>query len=78
MTEYTCVVIDETGCEFAASVEAVDKAEAYDLFREYYPEARRFEQIESPQDRIDRERALYERIEAEMNGDFYYPEEEEW
>lgn len=59
MIKFTCVVIDETGCEFGASVEAKNKDEAYDKFREDYPEARRIEQVESPEDRREREHQTY-------------------
>lgn len=70
MTHYHAVLTDETGCEFGAGVEAATREEAYEYFEENYPESR-VVQLESPADTAERERAMYARIDAEMNGEFY-------
>jgi hypothetical protein len=69
MTMYHAVMIDETGCEFGADVEANSRSEAYDILHEDYPESH-VDQLESPQDAADRECRMYERLEAEMDGDY--------
>ena len=66
---YHAVMIDETGCEFGASVTADDKGEAIDMLREDYPESA-IAQIESPHDTREREAAMMRRLEDEMNGDY--------
>lgn len=71
MTHYHAVMLDECGDEFGAGVEAKDRAEARDLLREMYPENRGIVQLESPEDTRERERRMYERLEAEQNGEFY-------
>lgn len=76
MTLYHAVMLDETGCEFGADVEAKSKDEAYKILREDYVESRCV-QLESPQDTADREAAMYERIRREIDGDDYYDEDEE-
>jgi hypothetical protein len=63
MTKYHAVMIDETGCEFGADVEADSRQEAYNLLAEDYPESR-VDQLEDQADRRQRERA--------------YREEDEW
>ena len=61
MPKFHAVMIDETGCEFGASVEAPTRQAAYDLLREDYPESR-CDQLESPQDTADREKRMYDDI----------------
>lgn len=75
MTHYHAVMIDETGCEFGVSFEAPDRESAYAYLSENYPESR-CDQLEDPDDRAERERLMYERIEAESRGEFYWPEDE--
>ena len=70
MTKYHAVMLDECGHEFGTSVEAKDKAEAYDELRDMYPENRGIVQLESPADTQRREDAMYERLEREQDGDF--------
>lgn len=61
MTLYHAVMIDETGCEFGAEIEAETKAEASDQLRENYPESR-IDQLESPADSAAREKRIYDHI----------------
>lgn len=60
MTKFHAVMIDETGCEFGASVSAKTRADAFAKLREDYPESR-CDQLESPADTARREREAYER-----------------
>lgn len=71
MIHFHAVMLDECGDEFGAGVDAKDKAEARDKLRDMYPESRGIVQIESPEDTRERERAMYARLEDEMNGIFY-------
>lgn len=70
MTAYWAVLLDETGCEFGAGVTASDKAAAYDYLRENYPESR-VVQVESPEDRRERERAIEAQVLREVYGDYW-------
>lgn len=71
MTNYHAVMIDETGGEFGVSVTAATKAGAYAILKEDYPESR-VDQLESPADTAAREKAMYARISAELDGDGGY------
>lgn len=55
---FHAVLIDETGCEFGATVVAPDRAAAWDKVREDYPESRCV-QMESPEDTAAREHRIY-------------------
>lgn len=77
MIYYHGVLVDETGCEFGAGVHASSKEEASQHLRESYPECR-LVQLESPDDTAERERAMYARLDAELNGEFYWEDEEDW
>lgn len=70
MTHYWAVFVDETGCEFGAGIEAATKAEAYRELQEMYVESR-IVQLESPEERLERERAMHEQIERELFGDYW-------
>lgn len=59
MTNFHAVMIDETGCEFGASVTAPTRAAAFAKLREDYPESR-CDQLESPAD-TQRRQARIER-----------------
>jgi hypothetical protein len=74
MIHFHAVMLDETGCEFGAGVDAESREEAYRLLREDYPESRCV-QLESPEDTAERERAMYHAI-ADEESD-YWPEDEE-
>ena len=78
MTRFWGVFLDETRCEFGAPIEAETKEEAWRIAAEDYPESKCV-QLESPQDTIDREKLMYERIQSEMDGygDVDYGDEEE-
>jgi len=79
MINFHAVMLDECGDEFGAGVRASTKEEARDMLREMYPENRGIVQIESPQDTADREAAIYARLSAEMDGDFYdYMDEDDY
>lgn len=67
MTHFHAVMIDETGCEFGASIEASSRSAAYDRLREDYPESRCV-QLESPEDTRAREQAMYDHI--DRGGDW--------
>lgn len=54
MARYHAVLLDETGCEFGATVTADDRESARDQLREDYPESR-VVQLESPEDAAARE-----------------------
>jgi hypothetical protein len=58
MVDFHAVMISETGCEFGATVTAETRADARDLLADLYPEAR-CAQLESPQDRAERERRYF-------------------
>lgn len=65
--KFHAVMVDETGCEFGADVEAPDRETAYDRLREDYPESR-VDQLESPEDTLRRETATY--LHASRGGDW--------
>lgn len=75
MTHFHAVMIDETGCEFGASVEASSRDEAYDQLRERYPESR-CDQLESPEDTAEREARIYREVMGEY-GDYDEPDDDE-
>jgi hypothetical protein len=68
MIRFHAVMLDETGCEFGATIEARTRHQAYEIIREDFPESRCI-QLESPTDTARRERALYERMERIYNGE---------
>jgi hypothetical protein len=72
---YHAIVIDETGCEFPAQVEADDFSEAMDLLREDYPEARGFENVATTAERREQEHDRYMRLMAEIDGDYDYADD---
>lgn len=74
MTMYHAVMIDETGCEFGTSVEASSRSEAYERLRDDYPESR-CDQLESPEDTLERERRMYLEIERELYGEDDFDDE---
>jgi len=65
---YHAVMLDETGCEFGAGVEAASRDEAYDELRDMYPESR-IVQLESPEDTRRRQERIEREIQMEMDGD---------
>lgn len=71
---FHAVMIDETGCEFGADIEAHSRGEAYSLLREYYPESR-VDQLESPEDTARREAETYARACAEYDDDYFDEED---
>jgi len=78
MKEYHAVMIDETGCEFGVTVRAESKDAAYEQLEEDYPESR-VDQLEDDSDREARERRMYDRLEAEADGDYsQWDYEREW
>lgn len=66
MTMFHAVLLDETRCEFGASVAARSKEAAWEKLRNRYPECA-VVQVESPADRRRRERALQRAIHEELN-----------
>lgn len=68
MTKFHAVMIDETGCEFSAEIEACTKADAIDQLEEDYPECR-VDVVSSPDEMRERERHIYERA----NWDYENP-----
>lgn len=68
MIQFHAVMLDETGCEFGAEVTAETRSEAYDKLRENYPESQCV-QLESPEDTMRREQAIYARVCAEYDED---------
>lgn len=75
LIHFHAVMIDETGCEFGAGVDANSRDEAHEMLQERYPESR-IAQLESPEDTARREAAIYARISAEYEDDFYFDEED--
>lgn len=73
--KFHAVMVDETGCEFGADVEAPDRETAYDRLRENYPESR-VAQLESPEDTARREMETYRRA-AFSDGDDWDPDWED-
>ncbi len=70
MTKYHAVMLDETGCEFGAEVEADSRDEAYDILGDDYPESR-VVQLESPEESDARERRAYEHAERCYEDPYY-------
>lgn len=68
MPKFHAVMIDETGCEFGASIEADSRDEAYDILEEDYPESR-IDTLKScaewDEERREREARMY-------RGDYEY------
>jgi hypothetical protein len=71
MIKFHAVLLDETGCEFGAGVEAETRAEAYELLAEDYPESR-VVQLESPEDTTAREDRIYRDAQRAYDEDYYY------
>lgn len=71
MISFHAVMVDETGCEFGAEVRAATREEAYEKLQENYPESR-VAQLESPEDTVRRQQAIYDRLSRE------YDEGEVW
>ena len=76
MTRYWGVFLDETRCEFGASIEAENKADAWRIAKEDYPESKCV-QLESPEETAEREAETYRRVSEEMDEDMGYYDEEE-
>lgn len=74
MINFHAVMIDETGCEFGASVSAKTRKEAYEILQENYPESR-IDQLESPEDTARREAEIYARVSAEYDDDCFDEED---
>jgi hypothetical protein len=70
MIQFHAVMVDETGCEFGASVRAATREEAYEMLEENYPESR-VAQLESPQDAAAREARIYAAACAEYDHGGY-------
>jgi hypothetical protein len=64
--KFYAVMIDETGCEFPAEVDAVDQDDAYDQLSENYPESS-VDQLETLEDIRRRECDTYFRVMKEMD-----------
>lgn len=64
MPRYHAVMIDETGCEFPATVSARDRSAAYAKLRENYPESR-VDQLETHAQARAREARIYREVEAD-------------
>lgn len=77
MIKYHAVMLDETRCEFGVSVEAEDRAAAYQQLRDNYPESRCV-QLEDAFDTARREAAIYDRIARELDGDDHYYDMEDY
>jgi hypothetical protein len=68
MIKFHAVMIDETGCEFGADIEALDRGSALEGLRDRYPESK-CDQLESPEDTQEREGAMMRHIHAGGNWD---------
>lgn len=67
MTKYHAVMLDETRCEFGASVSAISREAAYAKLAEDYPESQCV-QLESPADTRKREKRLYDEANLAYEG----------
>lgn len=74
LIHFHAVMIDETGCEFGASVSAHSRGEAYEKLQDNYPESR-VDQLESPEDTARREAEIYARVSAEYDNDYFDEED---
>lgn len=77
MVKFHAVMLDETGCEFGAGVEAEDREAAREQLRDNYPESR-VVQLESPEDTRQREAVMYDRIQREYDDERDYQEGNNW
>ena len=77
MTDYWAVMLDECGEEFGAGVTAKDYNDAMEKLRDMYPESRGILQIETPQDALERESWMRERLRFELDGDMGYDDFED-
>ena len=68
MIKYHAVMLDETGCEFGADVEAENRQEAHNKLAEDYPESRCV-QLESPEDTAAREQQIHDDIDRGIERD---------
>ena len=66
--KYHAVMIDETGCEFPAEVEADNEMQAREMLRERYPESRA-DEVLSEKEHAAREDARYDRLADEIWGE---------
>jgi len=72
--QFHAVMLDETGCEFGATISATTKDEAWELARENYPESRCV-QLESPEDTAAREKRIYDQCLMD-EGDWDFDEDD--
>ena len=70
MINFHAVLVDETGCEFGATIRAANKAEAWNEVSEQYPESRCV-QLESPEDTAAREARIYKEVCREYGDEDY-------
>jgi hypothetical protein len=77
MINFHAVLIDETGCEFGATIRAADYNEAWNEVREQYPESRCV-QMESPEDTAAREARIYAAVCAEYDEPMDWEDEDDW
>lgn len=72
MTSFHAVLLDETRCEFGATVTAKSRAAAFEKLRADYPESR-VVQLESPADTRKRQARLERQIQREYDspGGYY-------
>ena len=70
LIHFHAVMIDETGCEFGAGVDAYSREEAHEKLQDDYPESR-IDQLESPEDTARREAEIYARACAEHEAEIY-------
>jgi hypothetical protein len=81
--KFHAVLLDETRCEFGADTEANTKAEAYEWFRDNYPESK-VVQLESCEEADQREAAMHAHIARGGDWDdegrpiYHYDYDDEW
>lgn len=68
MTQYHAVLLDETGCEFGHTFYADSREEAWTKVRSDFPESRCV-QIEDPRDTVERQSAIYQRLQRIYDRD---------
>ena len=73
MPKFHAVMIDETGCEFGATVEAANHSDARAKLREDYPESR-IDEIRSDEEQAQR---MWE-FEKRRQDDRYWDDDPDW
>lgn len=69
MPRFHAVIIDETGCEFGASCDAANHSAAREIFRDWYPECRRIEDVRTDEQQAEIQAERMYRLSWELDND---------